>query len=556
MKSFLQKFPLCLLLCCQIALGETEEMHNTHAAGLSVSIGSMSTRPDVAFARSVMGNNLPGMKGAIGESLTESVFLQKDSKGHSWKSIRPRSGPQGLDHIFIKLDENGFPHDLMIAESKYGSSQLGLTKDGIQMGGPWKSKRIIALGNRYAHIAKTENIQPAKRPQFSGSHVHNVTLKSGKDVHFWRKDAKSPWKFDGDISDLAEAQRLAEHYGKFLQAAGNGTVSYRSRIFHLNPVEQDMRITIYDADNISHHTTLKQLPVTGEVVLPGALDKKGLISDDVRNLIAQKIMTTCDLPEGKAMQIAKDCQKNMTLRQGITPNSQVKAITLSSGLMGAGSVGLDAGIQLLVNQKVSGFQLAYSGAVATVGGALVQGVEQYAIGKGLSMTRYGRSAATLMMPRAFIRGSGIFAAVDALAGYGLAMSGKASWNEAHQGAVVSAGATVASIGAYSAMMAAPAALSMAASTGTAISSLSGAAASNATLAIYGGGTLAAGGGGAAMGALVVGGGVAIIAVGTGYLIYKCIQLHDDHQDSIRINELANFYSQDKNWEIVLNYQSL
>jgi len=105
-------------------------------------------------------------------------------------------------------------------------------------------------------------------------------------------------------------------------------------------------------------------------------------------------------------------------------------------------------------------------------------------------------------------------------------------------------------------MAAPAALSMAASTGTAISSLSGAAASNATLAIYGGGTLAAGGGGAAMGALVVGGGVAIIAVGTGYLIYKCIQLHDDHQDSIRINELANFYSQDKNWEIVLNYQSL
>ena len=52
----------------------------------------------------------------------------------------------------------------------------------------------------------------------------------------------------------------------------------------------------------------------------------------------------------------------------------------------------------------------------------------------------------------------------------------------------------------------------AASTGTAISTLSGAAASNATLAWLGGGTLAAGGGGVATGTLVVGGLVAIPAL--------------------------------------------
>lgn len=55
----------------------------------------------------------------------------------------------------------------------------------------------------------------------------------------------------------------------------------------------------------------------------------------------------------------------------------------------------------------------------------------------------------------------------------------------------------------------------AASTGTAISSLSGAAATNATLAWLGGGSLAAGGGGMAAGTAVLG---TITATTTGVLL--------------------------------------
>jgi len=58
------------------------------------------------------------------------------------------------------------------------------------------------------------------------------------------------------------------------------------------------------------------------------------------------------------------------------------------------------------------------------------------------------------------------------------------------------------------------------STGTAIGSLGGIAAHNATLAWFGGGALAAGGGGMAAGALVFGGMVAIpvllVTIGLGY----------------------------------------
>jgi len=70
------------------------------------------------------------------------------------------------------------------------------------------------------------------------------------------------------------------------------------------------------------------------------------------------------------------------------------------------------------------------------------------------------------------------------------------------GAGLGGGAALA-FGAYNGTM-----LLATASTGTAISTLSGAAATNATLAWLGGGTIAAGGGGMAMGAMVLGGIVA------------------------------------------------
>lgn len=58
-----------------------------------------------------------------------------------------------------------------------------------------------------------------------------------------------------------------------------------------------------------------------------------------------------------------------------------------------------------------------------------------------------------------------------------------------------------------------------ASTGTAISALSGAAATNATLAWLGGGAIAAGGGGMAVGAVVLGGVVAAPVIAVGYMVY-------------------------------------
>ena len=59
-----------------------------------------------------------------------------------------------------------------------------------------------------------------------------------------------------------------------------------------------------------------------------------------------------------------------------------------------------------------------------------------------------------------------------------------------------------------------------ASTGTAISSLSGVAATNATLAALGGGSLAAGGGGMALGTAVLGGATLGVGLLVGGVIFN------------------------------------
>lgn len=106
-----------------------------------------------------------------------------------------------------------------------------------------------------------------------------------------------------------------------------------------------------------------------------------------------------------------------------------------------------------------------------------------------------------------------------------------------QGSVAgAAGGALAAFGAYSA-----AATFATASTGTAIASLSGAAASNATLAFFGGGSLAAGGLGMAGGAVVLGGlvaGPALLVMGiiTGAKAGK--NLEDAKANAAKANEIC------------------
>ena len=85
-----------------------------------------------------------------------------------------------------------------------------------------------------------------------------------------------------------------------------------------------------------------------------------------------------------------------------------------------------------------------------------------------------------------------------------------------------------------------------ASTGTAIATLSGAAATNASLALLGGGTIAMGGGGVVLGTAVLTGGTIVVAIAVTYLGYKLYELKDASDEKARINAMVNFFSNEEN----------
>jgi len=136
--------------------------------------------------------------------------------------------------------------------------------------------------------------------------------------------------------------------------------------------------------------------------------------------------------------------------------------------------------------------------------------------------------------------------------YGNYLLGSVSWQQAQRDIITDL--TVAGVStATSAALAGGTALTFAttiagwigatASTGTAIASLSGIAATNATLAALGGGTLAAGGGGVAAGTVVLAGisatGVGIIAAGVAAGVMSVFYLKDKKTERQRLNYLLN-----------------
>ena len=83
-----------------------------------------------------------------------------------------------------------------------------------------------------------------KQKNSSAAKKRFIVLKSGKEVAFWRQGTHDSWKFSGTEQELAEAQKQASVYGEYLKAAGEGTITYRSRIFQIKQNGDDIIITI------------------------------------------------------------------------------------------------------------------------------------------------------------------------------------------------------------------------------------------------------------------------------------------------------------------------
>lgn len=84
--------------------------------------------------------NINKIKGDIAEALMDEYFPK-----NGWKKLEGEVGVNGIDGLYVKYDKEGNIKQVMVVESKYGSSQLGETKNGTQTSKQWCLAKIDEL---------------------------------------------------------------------------------------------------------------------------------------------------------------------------------------------------------------------------------------------------------------------------------------------------------------------------------------------------------------------------------------------------------------------------
>lgn len=545
---------LILLFCGVSAYAGGRNVDKTISSASSSAISAYASM--LIEAPTILGQNYlagtSGILGNVGETLAaKNVMDTLLSNSGNWVSLSPRIGRQGLDHIFIKTDNNGIPHGLIVGESKYGNSQLGMTKDGIQMGSRWINKRLIAMGNRYTKLSMVTKIENA--PRIGNHQEMKVVLQNGKEVCFWRQNSQSSWKFSGNESEFAEAKTRAVTYGRFLKGAGEGMISYRSRIFQIQPDGDNIVVTIRDASHVDNLKTIAKLPKSKTIVLPNAMNQK-VTPQTIAPELKKKLS---HLSDDEIMATAKHLSSKVkNLTTPITQWQVVGKMAAASGLAAGAAVGIDVVLQWISEEKIDlGRTAIVGGAVfsgAMVGQALNLGLHHWQWSQHMLKTLSGKlgCSATMLSSAASSAVSAI--GVSALISYGMYFAGYSDLNTANMQAVSGAvGGVVGNLAGVGIVSFAAAVGT--ASTGSAISTLSGAAAHSAAVAWLGGGAVSAGGGGMAVGACVVGGVVVVAAVVTSYAVYATwnavVEAKDNERIEILLKKLSN--ASEDEWELIL-----
>lgn len=127
----------------------------TSAASPSIVLNDALLAPITQFTDNQASYVLNFFKGSLGENLMDDLFtsslLQRTG---GWGKVTPANvGRNGIDGIYIKLDEQGLPRQLLISDAKMNSARLGTTVDGKQMSESWIRPRLQRTADSYRNLA-------------------------------------------------------------------------------------------------------------------------------------------------------------------------------------------------------------------------------------------------------------------------------------------------------------------------------------------------------------------------------------------------------------------
>lgn len=517
---------------------------STFAAAASAGATAIYARADVAYARSFLTQT--HLKGTIGEFFAERFFLNnqlEQSIRGNWIALNPRTGPQGFDHLFLRVGKNGRLY-WMVGESKYGTSQLGVTVNGTrQMSTDWISKRAHELGNRYLAIG-SEHVELKQLPEIVPSSKVDVVLEDYKTVVSFWKDGNDNWYFSGTSDQLETAREMAVKMGSDLLSTG---CSIRGRIFHIVAEGNNLRISLYNVrpGEILKGTTLNQLQPDHVIEVPDVLNGR-ITDEEFCKIVAASLKNKFpNLTEAELKDAAEDILKKYKAGEFLVePRPVWQSIALQS-LAAAGIAGvMDLGMQLVMTRRV---QVGH--VVLTAGSAGIGAASGQLIGIVLMSTKIGsesvRSISSFLnltsgMTRTALSGLGGGAITTLLMAYGSLAMGYCDLKQANRMAVSGIIGTVASTAVG---VGVPATVSS-----VVFGSLHGAAAANATMAWLGFGSLANGGLGMAGGAVLLGGYAVIAGIAVSALASYGYRLYDENDNRKYLLLLADRYEGSGAWE--------
>lgn len=525
--------------------------------GISTSAAISLSNPDLVLAQSVIYS--PHVRGSVGERHMHTYISRNLRTEWGVRHVPIELGRQGIDGVYVRYGPDGYPNSLVVSEAKFGSSQLGITKDGVQLSKEWTSRRLAKISDNYQKIAdqvleKKVIISPI--PDTLRVHRLQVQMPDGRAAVFWKRPSEFEWKFAGKASMLDEAGLQYQKMASLFNRASLGKIDYPKYLFKVQ-LRGGVLVTniyqIFDLPGFSQEIEIQklasistQLVGSNFVKIQSEIEKS--ITDQLLNKLPSIGRKEAELQAREIIRNQKNLEELLTLKKKSFLFVTAKD-AIAFGAIQALFEGLvSGGLEYYFTSKVDAQHLAVQGGLAFISGAAGYSTGQYVassmiqsrvIGKIIpsGTTFLGTSARSLAAKSAASAlGGGVAVAIFS---YGNFLMGYSSIDEAHRGAIIGLSSVGLGAAGGAGIMGAAIAFGTAGS-GAAISSLSGAAATNAALAYLGGGTIAAGGGGMAAGAVVLSGGTVLIAIGGGVAGHYVFKYYDEQNEINKLNNTMGF----------------
>ncbi len=519
------------------------------ASPLSATLNTINDVPNFML-QSRFSISPSNFRGNFGENLMRNYFTSGAdlSNNKAWYSLDPgaimvkhggtmalldpsKTGRAGFDGLFMQFNSKGNPTGVMISESKFAGSFLGQTKYfGKQMSDEWVRSRAAKTALHYKRLSRLidtgriqrSNVSPVTA-KISGK-VTQIPISNNKSVLlWWDKDSGSYVYSSNEIISNTKLLQATDKIARMMEGVAKGNITPKKLLWHVDAKKGNILVTreILDTNGDVIHGSRRVIDILSKPYARLSLQNQALVDESVIDAISKQKYKY--LPEDLARKQAiidwETAKKNNNAERFISeynPDSTKFAWhTAGSIALKAGMIGGIFALAFSLASQVSNNKFDYNTVLKDVAlGFVSSGISTFA-GTGTSyLLSNSQSLLAQMIPPKFSRvigGSVSGLIASAIFSYGYAFLSGGSFRDANRmmvtGVTASIAGTIASYAILQTVM-----LVGTASTGTAISTLSGAVATKAAMAWLGGGAISAGGFGMTGGAIVLSGGTLVFVI--------------------------------------------